>query len=148
MSTHELQEYLHKHIPLSKAMRVEVREATAERVEMFAPLAPNKNHRDTVFGGSASALAILSAWALLYVRLEKESMNCRIVIQRSTMEYERPITGGFIASSAGHDSTAWLKFINTLKRKHRARISVAVALDCEGQKVAKFEGDFVALSIP
>lgn len=128
-------------------MSVEVLEATAEGVKLFAPLAPNINHRDTVFGGSASALAILSAWALLYIRIEKESIRSRVVIQRSTMNYERPITDGFTALSAIQDATTWLKFVNTLKRKKRARIAVAAALYCNGDKVGEFDGDFVALSM-
>jgi thioesterase domain-containing protein len=61
-----LEEYLHGHIPLSRAMQVSVRELTDELVVLGAPLAPNMNHRSTVFGGSASALAILAAWSLLY----------------------------------------------------------------------------------
>lgn len=146
MSTIELQEYLHEHIPLSKAMSVEVLEATADGVKLFAPLAPNINHRDTVFGGSASALAILCAWAWLYLRLKRENMDSRIVIQRSTMEFELPIVEGFVAWSAAQDATAWLKFINTLKRKKRARMSVAVKLYCREEGVGKFVGDFVAKS--
>jgi thioesterase domain-containing protein len=66
----ELAQYLHEHIPLSRAMGVEVVEATWDGVSLRAPLAPNINHRETVFGGSASAVAILAAWALLYVRLQ------------------------------------------------------------------------------
>ena len=57
-----IKEYLYEHIPLSKAMGVEVVEAVSDRVLLKAPLAPNINHRETVFGGSASALCILSAW--------------------------------------------------------------------------------------
>jgi thioesterase domain-containing protein len=63
MNEYELQRYLHERIPLSRAMAVEVRAATAEGVEIYAPLAPNINHRDTVFGGSASAVAILTTWS-------------------------------------------------------------------------------------
>src|SRR5574341_1904098 len=115
VDTQELQQYLHQHIPLTKAMSVEVLEATLERVTLFAPLAPNINHRNTVFGGSASALAILSAWALLYTRLKNENIKSRLVIQRSTMDYHRPITGGFRALSTLQDST-WRKFVAALKR--------------------------------
>ncbi len=145
MDTHELQQYLHEHIPLSKAMGIEVLAAIAAGVKLSAPLAPNINHRDTVFGGSAVALAILSAWSLLHIRLSEANISSRIVIQKSTMNYERPITEDFVASSSIPDAANWSKFINTLQRKHRARISVAAVLYCKGEKVAKFEGEFVAL---
>ena len=126
-------------------MRVEVLVATAAGVKLSAPLAPNINHRDTVFGGSASALAILSAWSLLYIRLQEENLSSRLVIQKSAMNYERPITAEFTAWSVIPDATIWLKFMNTLKRKSRARISVAAVLHCKEEEVGKFEGDFVAL---
>jgi thioesterase domain-containing protein len=57
----EVERYLHAHIPLSRAMAVEVQAATPVCVRLCAPLAPNINHRETVFGGSASAVAILAA---------------------------------------------------------------------------------------
>ena len=74
-------------------MAVSVRSVEHDAVILLAPLAPNINHRDTVFGGSASALAILAAWSLLHVRLRAEGITGRLVIQRNSMEYERPVSG-------------------------------------------------------
>jgi thioesterase domain-containing protein len=139
-----LQRYLHDHIPLSKAMGVEVVEATDNGVTLVAPLAPNINHRETVFGGSASAVAILSAWTLMYLRLKNEQLNVRIVIQKNTMAYEHPITGTFTASATIPDTTAWRRFAETLKRKSRARFTVRSILHRDAEKVGEFEGDFVA----
>src|SRR6266540_4859486 len=139
-----LQKYLHEHIPLSRAMEVEVVEATDSGVTLAAPLAPNINHRETVFGGSASAVAILSAWALMYLRLKSEQLHVRIVIQRNTMTYERAITGRFTASAAIADATAWRRFADTLKRKSRGRFTVRSILHRHAEKVGEFEGDFVA----
>jgi thioesterase domain-containing protein len=79
----ELETYLHEHIPLSKAMQVSVIEADPGFVKLAAPLAPNINHRETVFGGSASAVAILAAWTILFIRLQNEGLYSRVVIQRN-----------------------------------------------------------------
>jgi thioesterase domain-containing protein len=140
-----LQKYLHERIPISKAMGVEVLGATVNGVRLAAPLSPNINHRETVFGGSASAVAILSAWSLLYLRLKNDNINSRIVIQKSTMTYEHPIADMFTASSVACDPSIWLKFITTLRRKNRARVKVSSILHCNGKKVGEFEGDFVAI---
>lgn len=140
-----LQKYLHERIPISKAMGVEVLDATANGVKLAAPLSPNINHRETVFGGSASAVAILSAWSLLFLRLKNETINSRIVIQRNTMIYEHPITDMFTASSVVCDPLIWSKFIITLKRKNRARVKINSILHCNERKVGGFEGDFVAM---
>jgi thioesterase domain-containing protein len=82
MTPESLQAYLHDRIPLSRAMEIEVRSATPQGVTLYAPLAPNINHRDTVFGGSASAVAILAAWSVVYVRMHAEGLTGRIVIHR------------------------------------------------------------------
>ena len=140
-----LQKYLHERIPISKAMGVKVLEATLNGVKLAAPLSPNINHRETVFGGSSSAVAILSAWSLLYLRLKNENIKSRIVIQRSAMNYEHPITDMFTASSVNCDPLIWLKFIATLKRKNRARVIISSNLHCNGRKVGEFEGAFVAI---
>ena len=57
MDARELEDYLHAHIPLSAAMQVAVVAVEASGVTLAAPLAPNINHRDPLFGGSASAVA-------------------------------------------------------------------------------------------
>ena len=80
-------------------MGVKVKIATPGRVELAAPLAPNINHHDTVFGGSASALATLSAWTLVHVGLRHANVQAATVIQRNTMSYEEPIHGDFSAVS-------------------------------------------------
>jgi thioesterase domain-containing protein len=141
---HLLQKFLHERIPLSKAMGIEVVEATDDVVTLTAPLAPNVNHRDSVFGGSASAIAILSAWALIYLRLRSEQLKVRIVIQRNTMTYERPITEEFTASATISDVTAWRRFVDTVKRRGRGRFRVHSRLYGHGEKAGEFEGDFVA----
>ena len=140
-----LQKYLHERIPISKAMGVEVLEATINGVKLAAPLSPNINHRKTVFGGSASAVAILSAWLLLYLRLKNENINSRIVIHKSTMTYEYPITDMFTASSVVCEPSNWLNFITTLKQKNRARIKICSILHCNERRVGEFGGDFVAI---
>jgi len=147
MTPNDLESYLHQRIPLSRAMAVAVRSATPEGVELFAPLAPNINHRDTVFGGSASAVAILAAWSALYVRMRSEQRAGRIVIRRNKMSYERPITGDFTATSAPPDAAAWAKAIATLGKGRPARVHVTTTLECAGQRVGVLEGEFVVLPV-
>ncbi len=147
MNPVEIQAYLHGHIPLSAAMQVQVQAANADEVILGAPLAPNINHRDTVFGGSASALAILSAWTLLHVRLGVEGRKARLVIQRNSMNYEQAILGDFTAHAQSPDAQQWNAFIRMFERKGRARITVSSRLLYGDQQVGSFEGEFVALAL-
>lgn len=139
-----LERYLHEQIPLSAAMGARVTVATPERVQLTAPLAPNVNHHETLFGGSAVALATLSAWALLHLRVVRAGLQARLVIQRSTMEYERPIAGDFDAVCRFSDELAWERFRAILVRRGRARLTLSAYLLRDAQRMASFEGDFVA----
>lgn len=147
MIERELQNYLHAHIPLSKAMDVVVLNATLESVTLSAPLAPNINHRATVFGGSASALAILAAWTSLHVRLTRAGIDARVVIQSNTMHYAQPMAGAFTASARAGDAATWQRFDATLSRRRRARITVTATLKCAGVVAGEFTGDFVAFAV-
>ncbi len=140
-----IQRYLYQCIPLSAAMGVQVRTATPGHVRLAAPLAPNVNHTQTVFGGSAAALATLSAWTLLHLRLEDAALEARLVIQRSRMEYEKPIPGDFEAICDFADEVAWERFRMMLARRGRARLTLAAYLTYQTHRSASFEGEFVAL---
>ncbi len=140
----DLEQYLHEHIPLSRAMGVTVVEATGTTLLLKAPLGPNINHRETVFGGSASALAILAAWSLLHLRLRAEGFHCRLVIQRNTMAYELPIPGDFTAQASLDPQADWAAFARMLTRRGKGRIATCAVLSFEGQPVGRFSGDFVA----
>lgn len=142
MNARDLEQYLHEHIPLSRAMGAKVREAGPDRVTLFAPLAPNINHRETVFGGSASALALLAAWSIVHLRVTAEGLSCRVVVQRNTIEYLRPIRGDFTATAV--TPAQWPRFLATLRRRRRARISVTADLICAEEIVGSLAGDFVA----
>ena len=148
MPAAELAQYLREHIPLSNAMGVSVLQVAEDSVTLLAPLAPNINHRHTVFGGSASALAILAGWALLHVRLRSEGITDRLVIQRNVMEYEHPITGAFTARAALEHPQRWKQFTSMLMRKGKARITVLAVLEHMDQVVGRFSGQFVAFGRP
>ncbi len=145
MDERALEAYLQQHIPLARAMRVGVRTVSAASVELVLPLVPNLNHRDSAFGGSIAAAAILAAWSLVSVRLMQASLAARLVIQRHTLEYERPITADFSARAELATPESWDPFVRTLERRGRARIVVACTLGEDGQSAARFTGAFVAL---
>jgi len=145
MHEKELETFLRSRIPLSAAMAVEVRTASPSAVVIFAPLAPNLNHRDTAFGGSVSAVAILAAWSVLYVRMQAEGLAGRIVIRRNAMSYDRPIAGDFTASAAAPDATDWAKFRATLARKRTARIRVGARIESGGERAGELDGEFAVL---
>ena len=145
MTPGDLETYLHDRIPLSRAMLVRVVELSRDGVTLEAPLLPNINHRGTVFGGCSSALAVLSAWALLYTRLKEEGLSPRLVIRRNTMTYDAPISGPFQAVAASPDDASWSRFLRILGRKGRARIGITSLVRSETEPAGRMDGEFVAI---
>jgi len=142
-----IQDYLHEHIPLSKAMGTTVQKADSSGVLLSAPLEPNINHRETVFGGSASSLAILAAWSVVHFGLKREGLRCRVVIQKNTMSYDKPMAGAFTARCNAPDGETWQRFVATVKRKKMARIAVTSVLEYADEATGTMDGVFVAIRI-
>ena len=140
----EVENYLHKHIPLSAGMGIRVVACDATGVTLRAPLAPNINQHSTVFGGSTSAVGILSAWTWLHFALRSAGHTSRLVIQRNTVDYLAPIKRDFEARCTGMPAEQFEEFLRTLDRYGKARASLTAVLTCEGEKVAAFSGDYVA----
>lgn len=146
-SAPELEAYLHAHIPLSAAMQVSVVAASRQAVTLGAPLAPNINHRSTAFGGSLSAVAILSAWSLVHLRLTAEGFRTRLVIQSNRMDYDLPVEGDFTATATLADEATWRLFCRMLGRKGLARIGARSVVTCGEIVGGRFEGEFVAFRL-
>jgi len=143
-SVTEVEAYLHKHIPLTADMGVRVLACDAAGVTLRAPLAPNINHHATVFGGSTSAVGILSAWTWLHFALRSAGHTSRLVIQRNTVDYLAPITRDFEAHCGGLPPGQFEEFLRTLDRYGKARAKLTASLTCGGEKKAAFSGDYVA----
>jgi thioesterase domain-containing protein len=145
MTPSALDEYLHTHIPITRAMGVQTLFASAERVELTAPLEPNINVHGTAFGGSGATLALLAAWSVLHLRLAAEGIRNRLVIQRSTTDYLLPVAGDLMAV-ATLDGADLDSFFATMARRGRARLSVSSELMFEGKVAGRLTGDFVAIA--
>jgi thioesterase domain-containing protein len=142
----ELQDYLHQNIPLSWAMQVSVLQVETAEVQLQAPLEPNINHRRTVFGGSAAALAMLASWSLLHVRLHAARVPAHLVIQRNTMEFVFPVNGEFSARASLLAQQRWDPFLLALTRRGKARVAVVALVEQSQTVAARFTGEFVALT--
>jgi len=140
-----LQRYLLKQIPISQGLGISVTEASLDEILIAAPLAPNLNHHGTAFGGSVSAVAILSGWALVYARLEAEGQFPGVVIQYNEIRYLKPLQGVFAARARLAHPGKWTHFLQGLSRHGKARTIVTV--DIEGGRgiAAVFQGTYVAL---
>jgi thioesterase domain-containing protein len=142
-----VEQYLHEHIPLSRAMAVSVTAINESGVILSAPLLPNINHRSTVFGGSISAVAILSAWTFVHVQLQILSIRAQIVIQSNSIEYLKPMEAEFQAHCLTPPPQNWERFISAVSKRGKGRIILEAEVYSRGLLAGKFRGEYVALKI-
>ena len=142
-----LERYLHAQIPVSRAMGVRVVRSDRSGVLLRAPLAPNINHRQTFFGGSAAALATLAAWGLAHERLlEQAGLDVHLVIQRSSMEYLEPAAAEVEAECASPSDKEWERLVRSVRRWGKGRIELEVQLRAQDAVIGSFTGSFVAFT--
>ncbi len=144
MTLDEITAYVHQHIPITASLRARIEWYDGDSVRVSAPLAPNLNHTGTVFGGSLSAVAILSGWVLLHLQLQDRGIAARVVIQRTALEFEAPVDGDFTATATLPQAPAWDRFLATLSRHRSARVTVASSLACASGVGGRHEGTYVA----
>ena len=145
MKPSEITSYVHEHIPLTSHLGAVVDSYDGNTVSISAPLEPNLNHRNTAFGGSISALGILSGWTLLFLKLKETGIKNRLVIKRSHFDFQDPIIGDFKATCSLPGNEAWEKFTKTLAKYGRARITVKSTIDSTSGNGGIHEGTYVAI---
>ena len=109
-----------------------------------APFAPNRNHMDTVFGGSLQTLATLAGWGMTLVLIEdRDSVD--IVIRDSHARFRKPVTADFDAFCPMPEKSVVRRFNDRLQKRGRARLELPVIIRQDGKTAAEFSGGFVAI---
>jgi thioesterase domain-containing protein len=146
MTTRGLEAFLHEKIPLTKAMGLHVAESNAQRLVLEAPLANNKNHLGTAFGGSLHALPTLACYAALWTLLREAGIDGHVVVKRSEAAYRAPVTGTLRAVCLRPSGAVAEEFISDLRRHKKARMELtAIVEGANGKSAVEFSGSFVAV---
>ncbi len=147
MTLDEITSYLHEQMPITRSLGARVELYAGDSVRLTAPLTPNLNHFGTAFGGSLSALAILSGWVLLHLQLRERGIANRLVIQRGVYDFAAPVDGDFTATSVLPLAATWNRFLATLARHHAARVTVTTTVACASGPGGWHEGTYVAVRV-
>ncbi len=86
-----LETTLHELIPISQAMGITVDSYENGELVIRAPLAPNQNHQHSAFGGSLFAVAALTGWGLMQLKLSELLLDCNTVVMGGEVSYQRPV---------------------------------------------------------
>jgi thioesterase domain-containing protein len=140
----DLQQTLHAEIPLTRAMGVRVVRVDHHGLVLGAPLAANLNHKQTAFGGSLNSVTTLACWGLIQLLVRDCGRAITVVIQKSSVQFLKPVTQDFEAICPPPPAAVHEKFLRTLERKGRARLELEATIHSDGDVALRFRGQFVA----
>lgn len=144
----QLESSLHRDIPLTRSMGLQVVECNGHGLLIRAPLAPNINHAATAFGGSLAAATTLASWGMLWLVLQQHNRTARIVVQESQISYLRPVTSDFIARCFYPSESQVNRLISTFDRHGKGRIELQSDIYENNKPCVGFRGRFVILPEP
>lgn len=143
MSPALLQQFLHRHIPATAALQLSVAQ-TQPTVTILAPHAPNRNHKNTVFGGSIALAATACGWAFVHLLCPEAEGN--IVIQTGSTDYLKPAKEDLRAETVLPDEEALAHFHHMLAERGKGKITLTVNVYSGNTLAAVFQGKYVAFT--
>lgn len=143
----QLQDLLHREVPLSETIGMVVHNYDGGQLELRADLQPNINVHGVAFGGSIYSICALAGWGLLVLRLAERSMDPRIMIASANIQYLKPVMQTIQARSHFSLEQDFDQLVDTYNEKKRARIKVPVEVQLDnGEVAARFTGEYIALA--
>ena len=109
------------------------------------PLPPNRNHKNTAFGGSLVAGQALACWAWLTMLLDEFGVPAEVVVQRQSSEFLRPVKSHFKVETTPVSEKNVARFLLTLSKKGKARLRLKAQVKAEKKICTRYEGDYVAI---
>jgi len=126
-----LQAFLYREIPLTKDMGLEMREFSSELLLASAPLDENINDKGSVFGGSSSALMIITAWSLIKLNCQKHGITSDIVIHKNETTWNKALYDKPIIKASFKKEYNFNNIKAALKRSKLQRIECIIELQDE-----------------
>ena len=142
----ELQATLEREIPMSAQMGIRVHGGGPDGLVMRMPLNPNRNHQQTAFAGSLSALCTIAGWGYVYLLLRELGRTGNIVIHRSTIKYAEPVmTSEIYALCRAATPAETQYFLEMLDDKGQTKLDVSVEVAGKNGPAVSFRGSYVVL---
>jgi len=142
----QLQQSIYNQIPLSRKMGVKVLHVSARTgVQFKLPLKPNRNHKNTAFGGTLIAAQAIACWAWMMELLKQHNIIAEVVLQRQESEFVKPVAGDFTVQTLVPSKNEVALFLRTIKRHKKARLAVKAFAQYRGAKACLYIGHYVAI---
>jgi thioesterase domain-containing protein len=142
----ELQATLQREIPMCSQMGICVHDGGPNGLVMRLPLSPNRNHQQTAFAGSLNALCTIAGWGSVYLLLKELNRRGNIVIRRSTIRYQEPVSSAeILARCQPVSAEARQYFLEMLDDKKQAKLDLTVEISGPAGPLVSFNGSYVVM---
>ena len=125
--TARYQAWLHREIPLTADMGLELTALAYNHAATRTPLARNHNVHGTGFAGSLYAQAMLTGWILLTHYLEHAGLDAVLVQREGTIRYRAPVTSDPVCRCSIEEQSL-AGFCEALLAHGKARITADIAI--------------------
>ena len=151
--TARLDQFFQVHLPLGRAMGLEVNHYDGDSLTLSAPLDLNNNDKGTAFGGSLYCAAVMAGWGYFYLRCLQYKLNegaPNIVISKSEIEYLAPVDAStIIATCSDNDPSIWDGFLTRYQERGKAKVELTSVINANingvEQAAVKFTGTFALI---
>ncbi|MCI0333919.1 MAG: thioesterase domain-containing protein [Planctomycetes bacterium] len=142
----ELQATLEREIPMCSQMGISVHNGGTDGLVMRLPLDRNRNHQQTAFAGSLNALCTIAGWGSVYLLLKELNRRGSIVIRRSSIKYQEPVsTSEIYARCLPVSAESRQYFLEMLDHKGQAKLDLTVEVAGADGPAVSFHGSYVVL---
>ena len=140
----QLEEKLHKEIPLTKFMNLKIDDYNNKELITSATLKNNINDKATAFGGSLSAITIISAWSSCWLIAKKLNISTKnIVIIKNETLYLKPVNKDIIC----HTSKPSPLEISVFKKKYREKGRASIKIESKVIEDNKICVEFIGIYV-
>jgi len=137
----EIEKVLKTRVPITQHLDFSLESWTGEELVLKAPFDKNKNHHNTIFGGSLAMSAIVSGYCLTFMALEDAlgkswGRDHTLVIKDFSCKYLRPVTGDIETISKAASDTSTEKFVSDLLNLGKSQLKVVTYIEDEHRHLA------------
>ena len=144
-SLDRLQAVLRDGIPLTGFMQITIAHCDARELRLKAPYECNRNHKGAAFGGSLSALAVVTGWSVLELACRERAADAEIVISHLEMDFLAPITTDLISRCDRPGPDVLAHFFDILMMQRKAALDLNVTIEGARVNSVRCRGTYVAL---
>lgn len=140
----DLEQTLHKEVPLTQQMGVRVEAHDGRELVVQADFEPNINIHGTAFGGSLFSICAVTCWGLLHMKFEEIELAAHSVLGEASISFSRPVRGDIQARCRLPDDGSFELFMEKLARGEKAWLELISEIHAGDRLAVRFNGRYSA----